>query len=249
MNRITFICGFLLLTLVLNAQSDGQEEILGIPIIDEQRNVPINGDNFAFGYEDKFIVSMDYFSDLFLDSDVVSIFLHKGFGDSFGLTVGSFNDGFTNPQLFYIAPEVYFSLTDNAKMTIQLRTVYPDDFSDYAISPTALVSFGTAARNITLGYSPVFDGDTFEAMSFADLNYINASIKISARAPLTNELFFVTKNDISINDGTGLLTRTGIEYGSDNYGVHVLLNHLRFSAAFFGTISDTSLSLGGSYAF
>lgn len=245
--RITLLVSLLLISFgALLAQDTSEFDNTQDDVSMDSNYLPSFGDNFAFGYGDDLIITYDLFTGDLFESDLSTLFFHKGFGKNVGVTVGTANSDYISPELIYLTPEFNFSLSDKATMAIQLKTIFDKEFSNVALAPTALISFGTRAQNITIGYSPFYDGEDFYAMGIGDLVYSNGALKIAGRVPITDEISFLSKNDLVLDEINILLSKSGIEYNSEKFAIRALINYIRIS---FDGASDsmTNLNIGASF--
>lgn len=215
---------------------------------DRNHAVPIMGDNFAYGYGSEMAFRVTHYTAE--DNGVTTVFLHKGFKSGFGLSLGTATVEL-NPELIYFTPEYSMPLNDNLTLAFQVRTIYPDNFKDMAISPAVLLSYGSPLKNVTLGYSLLNEGDGYKTMDFGDRIYASATYKISGRIPIIRGLGVYSKNDLLFRSGVrALLSKTGLEYRGWNYSFFLGVNYETVSAPdFFRSDSILNFVLGGSFLF
>jgi len=208
------------------------------------------GDNFAFAYNEDISANLSYVTG---DGSATTLFLHKGFSDNFGLTVGTANSDFYNPEILYISPSFNVRAADNIHVGLELRTGYSIDASQTLMSPTLQISFGSIEKHFSVGYSFATDFEEFESMALIDGLYLDSSVKFGGRIPIIDNVAIVSRNQYLNIDSFGgsasaIISRTGIDFQVSSFSIQLMIFYARVSSG-GNSESDEQGVIGVSYQF
>lgn len=221
------------------------------PATSESTILPSFGDNFGFTHYEDAVISFNYYT---VESDISTLFFHKGFGDHFGLSVGLANSDVVIPEVIYFTPSYGFNPVENIHVGIELRSGYFTEVEDFYVNPQFRISLGTREKHFSLGYGIVSDFDGVENFFGIDNLYLDSAIKFGGRYPITKNVSFVSRNQFfrqSIGNFFNvnvISTRTGIDLTFDRVSVQFNLFLIRASGE-GESETETNAAMGASYRF
>ncbi len=221
---------------------------------DSDYEFPILYENNAFGYGKNIFLSISQQVFEKVDNSQ-AVFINAGVNKYFSLSAGAIVTKFHKAQFIYLSPEFFYPIKKDLRMALQVKSLRDFNFDVFIFNPTLLLSYGSSAKNITIGWGPYLDSKgNYEHLFPIDGLYADGALKLNLRYPLNDKTGVFSNNEYTVADvvqrenrATFFITKTGVDYHLDRINVFAAVLLLHNNNTLFQSQTLRQYSFGFNY--